>query len=86
MSVYLPSILTHHFLEIWDIESLVQFGSKHAACPYYLSRELLKEADLIFMPYNYLLDSSTRAALTTEIDLKGAVVIFDEGMQQQCNE
>ncbi len=57
---------------------LVEYGSKHLACPYYLSRELLKEADLIFMPYNYLLDSGTRAALTAEIDLKGAVIIFDE--------
>ena len=31
-------------------------GKKHTFCPYYMSRELYQTADVIFMPYNYLLD------------------------------
>jgi len=27
-----------------------------SVCPYYTSKELKKEADIIFMPYNYLID------------------------------
>ena len=30
------------------------------ACPYYGSRELATSADIIFCPYNYLIDPSIR--------------------------
>lgn len=30
-------------------------------CPYYLSRNLKQQADIIFMPYNYLLDAKVRS-------------------------
>uniref|UniRef100_G3TU92 Regulator of telomere elongation helicase 1 n=1 Tax=Loxodonta africana TaxID=9785 RepID=G3TU92_LOXAF len=61
---------------ILDIEDLVKSGSRHKVCPYYLSRNLKQQADIIFMPYNYLLDPKSRRAHS--IDLKGTVVIFDE--------
>ncbi|XP_026543846.1 regulator of telomere elongation helicase 1 [Notechis scutatus] len=61
---------------ILDIEDLVKNGNKHRVCPYYLSRSLKQQADIIFMPYNYLLDSKSRRA--HNLDLKGAVVILDE--------
>ncbi|KAG9474605.1 hypothetical protein GDO78_004740, partial [Eleutherodactylus coqui] len=41
---------------ILDIEDLLKSGTKHRTCPYYLSRNLKQQADIIFMPYNYLLD------------------------------
>lgn len=29
-------------------------------CPYFAARELKEKADIIFMPYNYLLDSKVQ--------------------------
>lgn len=48
----------------------------YRACPYYTSRELLGDADLVFMPYNYLLDKKTRGS--SLLSFKDAIVIFDE--------
>uniref|UniRef100_A0AAQ5YQ22 Regulator of telomere elongation helicase 1 n=1 Tax=Amphiprion ocellaris TaxID=80972 RepID=A0AAQ5YQ22_AMPOC len=55
-------------------------------CPYYLSRSLKQQADVIFMPYNYLLDPKSRRA--HNIELNGAVVIFDEAhnVEKTCEE
>ncbi|XP_015683954.1 regulator of telomere elongation helicase 1, partial [Protobothrops mucrosquamatus] len=55
-------------------------------CPYYLSKSLKQQADIIFMPYNYLLDSKNRKG--HNLDLKGAVVILDEAhnVEQLCEE
>ncbi|XP_017736748.1 PREDICTED: regulator of telomere elongation helicase 1 isoform X5 [Rhinopithecus bieti] len=71
---------------ILDIEDLVKSGSKHRVCPYYLSRNLKQQADIVFMPYNYLLDAKNRRAHS--IDLKGTVVIFDEAhnVEKMCEE
>ncbi|XP_064023724.1 regulator of telomere elongation helicase 1 isoform X2 [Pogoniulus pusillus] len=71
---------------IMDIEDLVKNGSKHRACPYYLSRNLKQQADVVFMPYNYLLDSKSRKS--HNLDLKGTVVILDEAhnVERLCEE
>ncbi|KAM6924811.1 regulator of telomere elongation helicase 1 [Xenentodon cancila] len=71
---------------ILDVEDLVKFGTKNRVCPYYLSRSLKQQADIIFMPYNYLLDPKSRRA--HNIELSGAVVIFDEAhnVEKTCEE
>lgn len=38
--------------DVLDIEDLVRAGKKRMCCPYYAAREISKEAQLIFMPYN----------------------------------
>uniref|UniRef100_A0A8V5GYU6 Regulator of telomere elongation helicase 1 n=1 Tax=Melopsittacus undulatus TaxID=13146 RepID=A0A8V5GYU6_MELUD len=71
---------------IMDIEDLVKKGNELRACPYYLSRSLKQQADIIFMPYNYLLDSKSRKAHS--LDLRGTVVILDEAhnVERLCEE
>lgn len=51
-------------------------GRKNKICPYFYSRESSTTADLVLMPYNYLLDSSIRASL--KLDWENSVIIFDE--------
>uniref|UniRef100_A0A9J7XHR3 Regulator of telomere elongation helicase 1 n=1 Tax=Cyprinus carpio carpio TaxID=630221 RepID=A0A9J7XHR3_CYPCA len=64
----------------------VELCVSYNVCPYYLSRTLKQHADVIFMPYNYLLDPKSRRA--HNIELKGAVVIFDEAhnVEKMCEE
>lgn len=44
----------------WDIEDLVELGREKRACPYFAARALMAEADIIFCPYNYLIDPVIR--------------------------
>ena len=50
--------------------------SEHAPCPYFLSRGLAKDAELVFCPYNYVLDPVIREALG--LSLWNTVVVLDE--------
>jgi len=61
---------------VMDIEDLGNLGEKYNLCPYYLSRDMAATADIIFMPYNYLVDPKTRGGLGISWD--NAVLIFDE--------
>ncbi|CAF3833967.1 unnamed protein product [Rotaria magnacalcarata] len=69
-----------------DIEDLVKVGTQKKFCPYFAARELKEKADIIFMPYNYLLDSKARRI--HKINVRKCVVIFDEAhnIEQQCED
>jgi len=55
-------------MTVVDIEDMVQKGKQNRFCPFFMSREMVKDADIVFMPYNYLLDPKLRAS--HGIDLK----------------
>ena len=55
-----------------DIEDLVKVSEKLRVCPYYMSRELKQQADIIFMPYNYLLDPRARKQQDVDINVSGS--------------
>ncbi|CAD5211760.1 unnamed protein product [Bursaphelenchus okinawaensis] len=62
--------------DILDIEDLMKAGQTHRSCPFYMTRELQKSADLLLMPYNYILDPQIREIFKLEV--AGNIVIFDE--------
>ena len=53
-----------------------QSNKKRNVCPYYASRERSGHSDVIFLPYNYLLDRNIRGSMLA--NLKESVVILDE--------
>lgn len=71
---------------VMDIEDLVTIGRKLKCCPYYASKEKMDDADIIFMPYNYLLDPKIRKA--NKVDLSNTIIILDEAhnVEKMCEE
>jgi regulator of telomere elongation helicase 1 len=63
---------------VMDIEDLLEMGKARTVCPYFLMRDEneQKRAELVLMPYNYIIDSAIRETL--HIDWGRAVVILDE--------
>ncbi len=59
-----------------DVEDLVKYGKQKKACPYFLSRELATHAEIIFAPYNYIMDPGIRSAMS--INMENSIVIVDE--------
>ena len=53
-----------------DIEDLLKKGKQMQCCPYYASRELQKNAQMLFTPYNYLLDPKTRRAQDISLQVR----------------
>ena len=60
-----------------DIEDLHKAGIKHTFCPYYAMKRRLKEADVVFMPYNYVIDHHIRKKLSPS-NFEDSIIIFDE--------
>ncbi len=68
----------------WDLEELVNAGRKSGACPHFITRNLRSSSDIIFCPYNYMIDPLLRDKMN--INLKGAVLILDEAhnIEESC--
>uniref|UniRef100_A0A914YVL3 Helicase ATP-binding domain-containing protein n=1 Tax=Panagrolaimus superbus TaxID=310955 RepID=A0A914YVL3_9BILA len=62
---------------VWDIEDLSEALKSPEICPYFAStRTLTNDADIIFTPFNYLLDPIIRKS--SEVYLKNSIIILDE--------
>ncbi|KAI6201302.1 DNA helicase [Aphelenchoides besseyi] len=76
----LRKLITEKVSKNWDLEELVKKveNMRSPMCPYFLTtRELTKDASLIFCPYNYLIDPTIRES--SDVYLTNAIVILDEG-------
>ncbi|SPC64351.1 related to CHL1 - protein of the DEAH box family [Ustilago sp. UG-2017b] len=62
--------------EVGDIEDLVQLGIRTKTCPYFAARSSAKQAELVTLPYNLLLQKDARQSLG--ISLEGCIVLIDE--------
>ncbi|KAK9837585.1 hypothetical protein WJX74_000931 [Apatococcus lobatus] len=63
-------------MRVHDIEDLTKAGKEHKACPYFAARHFADDAEMVFCPYNYLLDPVVRSAMNITVD--NAILIFDE--------
>ena len=65
-------------LPVRDIEDLGKEGQRKGYCPYYAQRDpiALQDADLILMPYNFLVDASVRKGL--KIEWENSIILVDE--------
>lgn len=61
---------------VMDIEDLVKTGKSCKACPYYMSKQMSGQADIVFMPYNYVLDPKLLKSFS--LKLANAIIILDE--------
>ena len=73
--------------QLLDIEDLVRLGRSGGGCPFYISRELQADAELVILPYNYLVDPKIRKSMTN-LDWSKCVLIFDEAhnLERVCTD
>lgn len=73
---FMDNEITGHVL---DIEDLVSLGKEKEFCPYYMSQYMAEKADIVFSPYNYVLEERIRLGNETLVFiLTNGTKIFDE--------
>ncbi|XP_051139026.1 uncharacterized protein LOC127256855 [Andrographis paniculata] len=71
-----PSLQKGGCHEVHDIEDLVKIGQVVKGCSYFAARSMAEDAELVFCPYNYIINPVIRNAM--EVDISGSIIIFDE--------
>lgn len=61
---------------VLDIEDLVAEGRKHSKCPYFMTKKRSELADIVLLPYNYIIDKDSREA--NNFDLSVSKFIFSQ--------
>lgn len=66
----------HALAQVHDIEELVQLGKDLRICPYFGTRYSARNAELVTLPYNLLLQHDAREAL--QLSLEESILLIDE--------
>uniref|UniRef100_A0A0N5AJL4 DNA helicase n=1 Tax=Syphacia muris TaxID=451379 RepID=A0A0N5AJL4_9BILA len=85
----LISKYSEHPDDVWDVEDLVKILtiSNPSICPYVtMTRVLTGDADIVFCPFNYMLDPIIRD--NSDVNLKNAIIVLDEAhnVEDVCRE
>lgn len=65
--------------KVLDIEELVMLGTKKGFCPYFMSQHMAEDAEIVFSPYNYVLEERNRSNNSTIFkSISHGIVVFDE--------
>eukprot|EP00347_Sterkiella_histriomuscorum_P004083 403361814 len=59
-----------------NIEEMCKLGEEMVICPYFGNKDRAAGADILFMPYNFLIDPKIREIF--EFKFKNSIIIFDE--------
>ncbi|MBD3229718.1 MAG: hypothetical protein GF329_16170 [Candidatus Lokiarchaeota archaeon] len=67
--------------QLSDSEEFIQIGKENEICPYYLTKQVLKNADVIITTYNYLVYPFIRSIFFDDIEkhISDCIIVFDEG-------
>lgn len=76
LSCFLISLKTITVVGYTDCTFSLTCFSLYSRCPYYVSREIHKAVEILFAPYNYLIDRGNRRSLN--LNWENSVLIFDE--------
>ncbi|EAN77776.1 DNA repair helicase, putative [Trypanosoma brucei brucei TREU927] len=78
-------------IEPRDLSQMRELGQRVGACPFLVTREVLRGADVVFIPYSYLVSSEMRNALlagnaTNEhpTDLTPQTQVVSQGLSSTC--
>ncbi|GMF39530.1 unnamed protein product [Phytophthora fragariaefolia] len=72
--------------QIWDLEDITKLAPSCEECAYFFAKGELATANIVFCPYNYVLDPQIRKAMN--ISLHNAIVVLDEAhnVEDICRE
>ncbi|OHT07075.1 helicase [Tritrichomonas foetus] len=71
-----PELRPYGRLEKFDLDDLMRVCEQKMLCPYLLSREMMKRADLVLCSYNFIMNPKVKGQMM--LSILGVILIIDE--------